>query len=412
MTPKQLLDRLRDREGATLVFVALSMVVLLGVAGLAIDVGYAFVVRAELQNAADSAALAGARALYTSDGSAVNPGANAVATDWATRNQAEQLTVTVESVERGHWRFSDRTFEANETTMEPPDLERTTAQLDDDMDFVNAVRVVTRRSPDASGNIREPFFAGVFGAGAYMVRASAVAYIGFPGTLAPGEARAPIAVSRQALLQGDSYSTDVGRVLTENSGATSAAWTNFAQPCAGAASDGSVRSLIGGPGNAQALMLGQSVETNTRVSAGTASDFRMLWRGQWALDTNGDGYPDRPWRLRVPVIDSIGSCGQLVGAVEVDVLWPTSSSPFSMSRYPTTMYDPRHGGSQWTCTTTGAACFGEFAAAFDLQTAGGSPATWQMNTVYFLPAGGPHSAAGLTGGRNFGILARVPVLVR
>jgi Flp pilus assembly protein TadG len=411
MTPTLRLDRLRDREGATLVFVALSMVALLSVAGLAIDVGYAFAVKAELQNAADAAALAGARLLYTSDGTAVNTGADAVATNWAMRNQAEQLTVTVESVERGHWRFSDRTFKPDDTDTDPPNLRRTAAELDDLMEFVNAVRVTTRRTADGSGNLRQPFFAGIFGAGAFVVRATAVAYIGYAGSLAPGEAQEPFAVARQALLQGDAYSTDVGRMLTPNAGETSAAWTNFTQPCSGAASDFSVFSRIGGAGNDQAMMLGQNVETTTAISSFTARAFRMLWRGQYALDTNGDGYPDRPWRLTLPVVDSIGSCGQLVGAVDVDVLWVTSSSTFSMSRYPTTMYDPRNGGSQWTCTTTGAPCWGQFVTRFNLQTAGGGPATWQQRSVYFLANGEPHVRVGLTGGQNFGVLARVPVLV-
>jgi Flp pilus assembly protein TadG len=408
MTP-QLLDRLRDREGATLIFVALSMVALLSVAGLAIDVGYAFVVKAELQSAADAAALAGARLLYLSDGTAVNGAANAAAADWATRNQAEQLTVTVENVERGHWRFSDRTFTPNETSGAPPDMARTTEQLDDDTDFVNAVRVVTRRTADGSGNLRQPFFAGIFGAGALMVRATAIAYIGYAGTLAPGEVYQPFAVCRQALMEGDRYSCSTGRVLTTLG--NSAAWTNFTQPCMGPASDGSVRSRICGPGNDRTLMLGQNLETTTLVQSFTAGILRTCWLGQ-PLDTNGDGFPDRPWRVTVPVIDCpgpVGACSQMVGAVDVDVLWVTSNT-FSLTQYPTTMYDPR-SGSQWTCSTSGAACWPEFVSAFNLQAPSGGSAVWQRRSVYFLPSCQPHQPVGLTGGQNFGVLARVPVLV-
>lgn len=58
-----LLHRYRkDRAGSVLVIVALGMPVLIGMAGLAIDIGALFVVRSELQRAADAGALAGASA--------------------------------------------------------------------------------------------------------------------------------------------------------------------------------------------------------------------------------------------------------------------------------------------------------------------------------------------------------------
>ena len=49
---------LRDQRGASAVLIALLLVVLLGIAALAIDLGYLYVTRYELQNVADSAALA------------------------------------------------------------------------------------------------------------------------------------------------------------------------------------------------------------------------------------------------------------------------------------------------------------------------------------------------------------------
>jgi Flp pilus assembly protein TadG len=53
----------RDERGAALVFVAISMVALLIVAALVIDGGFGYTNRRQMQNAADSAALAGASAL-------------------------------------------------------------------------------------------------------------------------------------------------------------------------------------------------------------------------------------------------------------------------------------------------------------------------------------------------------------
>lgn len=54
--------RFGDERGATLVLVAISMVVILGVAALAVDLAAAFAWRAEAQKIADSASLAGASA--------------------------------------------------------------------------------------------------------------------------------------------------------------------------------------------------------------------------------------------------------------------------------------------------------------------------------------------------------------
>ena len=50
-------------KGAVIVMVAVLLVVILGCAALAVDIGYLYVARAELQRTADAAAMAGAQAL-------------------------------------------------------------------------------------------------------------------------------------------------------------------------------------------------------------------------------------------------------------------------------------------------------------------------------------------------------------
>jgi hypothetical protein len=60
----KMLHKLWKREdGQSLVFIALAVVALIGMAALALDGGYAFAQRRRVQNAADLAALAGARAI-------------------------------------------------------------------------------------------------------------------------------------------------------------------------------------------------------------------------------------------------------------------------------------------------------------------------------------------------------------
>jgi hypothetical protein len=61
-----------DQRGQTLPFVALGMVALLGVGGLVVDVGQAYVVRSQLQSSANAAALAASGYVYTSSSASVN----------------------------------------------------------------------------------------------------------------------------------------------------------------------------------------------------------------------------------------------------------------------------------------------------------------------------------------------------
>ncbi len=238
MNKTRLLVTLGNRHGATLIFVALAMVVLLGMAALAVDVGYVYVIRGELQNAADSGALAGAQVLYINNGTQVNAGADAVALNYVTSHQSEHAAVTAQSIQRGHWSFATRTFTPNDSLLPVDSWNATTEQLDANVNFINAVQVVTTRTTNgATGQPEPPFFARVFGAAAPVVQATAVAYIGFAGTLQPEVADQPIAICRESLLNPDgSYTCSVGRMINsgQNAGSTttqSGGWTNFSQPC-------------------------------------------------------------------------------------------------------------------------------------------------------------------------------------
>ena len=63
---------LDDQRGQTMPFVAIGMVALLGVAGLAIDIGHAYAVHSVLQNSANAAALAASGAVYNAASDPVN----------------------------------------------------------------------------------------------------------------------------------------------------------------------------------------------------------------------------------------------------------------------------------------------------------------------------------------------------
>ncbi len=134
-------------------------------------------------------------------------------------------------------------------------MEQDTEELDADPNFINAVKVTARReaTPVAS------FFARIFGFNSFELSKEAVAYLGFAGSLGPGEADQPIAICSQSLLnENDEYTCIAGRMINSGSGTThnSGAWTNFSQPCE-TASVPTVRPLVCGSGNPGILDFGR-----------------------------------------------------------------------------------------------------------------------------------------------------------
>jgi len=83
-------------RGQVLILVAVALLVLLAFAALAVDVGHLYGERRQMQNAADAAALAGARVLCENWASAATREALAETTaiDYAERNGATTVTVT------------------------------------------------------------------------------------------------------------------------------------------------------------------------------------------------------------------------------------------------------------------------------------------------------------------------------
>jgi Flp pilus assembly protein TadG len=102
----------RRQRGAVMIVFALSMVALFGFMALVIDLGRVYVVRTELQNAADAAALAGAKELNqtyagvcgTSSGPCLPDSAVARAIAMAAQNNfkfSEAVTITIENISVG-----------------------------------------------------------------------------------------------------------------------------------------------------------------------------------------------------------------------------------------------------------------------------------------------------------------------
>jgi hypothetical protein len=169
----------RERErGAVAVLVAAAVAALLGLVALVLNVGHRLDTRAELQNAADSAALAGAAELNGEiepimDGLPVTR-----AIDFSGRHTsgaAVPVTIGAGDVQLGRWDL----FASDPATAFTP----ITVQSDADAWLVNAVRVVNGRE-QARGNALEVFMGNLLGRATQDVGAEAIAVNGGPCNLA------------------------------------------------------------------------------------------------------------------------------------------------------------------------------------------------------------------------------------
>ena len=140
------MNELRNERGAVLALVALLLIVFLGMAALAVDLGLLYVARGEAQRAADAAAHAGAG--YFLLASEDEEGARDAAVATAARNEVRGQSVEI-----------DRE-----------------ADIDVEMGGVRLVRVRVRRSDEWGGPIRM-MFAGILGQGFVNVNAEAAAEV-------------------------------------------------------------------------------------------------------------------------------------------------------------------------------------------------------------------------------------------
>ncbi len=402
---------IKNRRGTVAVIVAASTVAFVGLAALAIDLGHLFVVRNELQNAADAGALAGARFLYDSNGTAVNATANSVAYDATITNRSEATPVDVHwtggndgDIQRGHWCFATRTFTPNDSLLPVTLWDTSEEELDANPNFINAVRVRARREDRPAAS----FLAGIFGIKNFILSADAIAYIGFAGTLAPLEVDQPIAICSQSILSNGKYSCTIGRMI--NSGKVmakheTAGWTDYNQvnPCLGGTNANDVRSLVCGEGNSGPIILGASVATN----GGEISSAFKKFTDCWAAKTG----KTKPWKLTLIVIDcpdnNVGPCEKVTGVVTVDIVWITGVGE-----------DPKYNEApvqmgQWSSNDPdGKVRWDSFAKYFRLKNVDNTLAPYEKKSIYFLPDCSPHIPTGRSGGDNYGILAKIPVLVK
>ncbi len=185
-------------EGTIMVMAALGLVAFLGLASLAIDMGHRCVVRNELQNVADAAALAGARQLISNqNGTAVvDSGAaqTAVMSLAQTQAQLSGLPTVPDgsrndiSVAFGNWNIY-----AGSPTTAWTDTDGSAGSNS------NAVRVSIQRASGLAYGPVTNFLAGILGLPTSSISASATAYLGFAYGTSPGGVDLPVAIPDTAI---------------------------------------------------------------------------------------------------------------------------------------------------------------------------------------------------------------------
>ena len=198
----------RGTEGSIAILSALGLVVLLGFASLAIDMGHLYTVRNELQNSADAAALAAAGSLVKySSGVAVRDSNAAQQAAMSVAQRQSQVTGLPAAATGAR---NDLTVLIGEWNLAvSPDAAWTEIGTScGSSSNANAVRVTLRRGSGVAYGPVTNFFAGIFGDSSKTseVSASATAYLGYTNEVQTGAVQVPLSLPSTILTASNGHS--------------------------------------------------------------------------------------------------------------------------------------------------------------------------------------------------------------
>ncbi len=157
-----------DQSGAIAVYAAIGMVVFLGFAALALDIGHMVSVKGELQKAADAGALAGARGLTLIAPSPNWANGTTVGTATVEKNSVDGSQLTKCTVLPGYWDLAWSPSQKAAANL------KSTGIVPGPTD-VAAVKVTVEKSSGNNGGPLTMIFAKVLGKSTEIVRVQAVA---------------------------------------------------------------------------------------------------------------------------------------------------------------------------------------------------------------------------------------------
>lgn len=229
-------EKVKNQAGVSAVIVAIVLTMLIGFTALAVDVGYMYVTKNELQNVADAAALAGAGYLgsiyaglsYDEQQTHEFNRSDIVGTTQqvALKNQAAKMNIVINDadVTIGTWDGGTDTLTPMAAPLVGPD----------------AVRVIARRDGIANGPILT-FFARIFNIDTVNVSADATAALTGPAIVEEGELKVPFSLSE------NNFPNDCTNPITFSPTAESCAgWHNFLDPINASSIEDKLLGLIQG----------------------------------------------------------------------------------------------------------------------------------------------------------------------
>ncbi|WP_429579627.1 pilus assembly protein TadG-related protein [Paraburkholderia youngii] len=251
--------RFRSRQrGSVALFFVLFLVALLGFGAFAVDLARVSVVRNELQNAADAAALSGAAALWAAGTNGPNwAQAQTLASNSVSLNQSDQQKLTAGIVQTGYWNLSGSPVGVQPTTISPG------------VDDVPAVQVTVSRAANQNGGAIRLLLGGLLNFLSTPGSATAVAVATPPGTVGAG-GLFPVVLDRciydqywnsqtnEPLIDpstGQPYEFKITNYQTYGASCTAGQWTSF---LINANNVPTIRSLIAN-GNPSPLSIGDSI---------------------------------------------------------------------------------------------------------------------------------------------------------
>ena len=307
----QLLKSLANKNGSIVVFIALGLIMLLGVAALAVDIGHITVTKNELQNISDAASLAATRqlgAIYETipyeniDSFVADPAPLiAIAKDVGLKNQAGKRNITINDADViiGTWvRNRIPPFEA---TLNQPD----------------AVKVIARRSSSSAEGPISNIFAKIFGKETTNVGADAIAALTPQSTAGPGGLPVPAGISSYWFRSG--FCNQPIRFYPTNDPTSCAGWHVYDRYSN--APDSRLRATINDLENwsyqSPDVIAGETQFefTNGTMSTQTFEAMKLLFDSRKVMN---DGIVDNDlnsstWTTSVPVYD-LDDCGPMQGA--------------------------------------------------------------------------------------------------
>ncbi len=297
--PSNLRRLLHEERAATAVLFTVFLTAMVGLMGAAVDMGALYTAKAQLQNAADAAALAAANTMLGTNAqnlAVAQPGtALSTAQAFSADNQALGVNLPLKrplgsDFTIGYWDSSTGAFDPSRTGLGITNP-----------DWLTGVQVKVRRDNSANTPIHT-FFAGIVGLKQVELTAQSTAFLGFPGQVPSGVVDLPIAVLSSAIGNGDGP-VDGQPIVFHSSGDQNGEWTTF---FTWPANNPNVDKYVDGTLPIPGLKVGDEINlTNGNLSNNTFQDLKDRFE---ANAVNGQ------WQVTLPVIGHVG-CGANQSAV-------------------------------------------------------------------------------------------------